>query len=392
MRIWLAGMVVVGGLVLVRCAGPATSGGTGGNGSGGWGGYAGSGGGGSGGSAGGDGGDGSDLGVPIGPVTPRGAPYDNASESVHALAKVLDLKGSYGVAIAGGQLIASDASGGSSFPRTTPVSSTGTLVIPSGATVKYALLWYGGAIFMKPGDGGAAGDYTSDVGGALDTASDVQGNGITFSVGATKYGPFDAGTRAAPNPSSLGAASRDLASRVSAALRHLDQRQGVGLGQPPRRHRRLRGGDRLRRRDRQSAGAARSERQRRHVERRQPRRQHHVQLVLGRGGVGAPRRLRAAGGAGEEPGAHGRRLGARVGLPLLPLGQVGAAQGAHRPRADSQRRQVYSVHSVGRAGGRGAAGQPDLHLRLWRLVHTGAHGPVAELVLHVDVHRFRRSA
>ena len=85
------------------CAGPTTSDGTGGNGgSSGWGGWAGSGGGGSGGSGGGDGGD--DMGVPIGPVTPRGAPYDNASESVHALAKVLDLQGSYGVALAGGQL------------------------------------------------------------------------------------------------------------------------------------------------------------------------------------------------------------------------------------------------------------------------------------------------
>jgi hypothetical protein len=189
----------------LHCAGVSGGGnGTGGNGgSSGWGGYAGNGGGGAGGSGGGD-----DLAVPIGPVTPRGAPYDHASESVHALAKVLDLHGSYGVALAGGQLLASDASGGSGFPRTTPVSSTAMLTIPSGATVKYALLWYGGAIFMKPGDGGAAGDYTADVGGALDSLADVQGNGISFSIGSTKYGPFDSKTRLAPGPSTVGSAAQ----------------------------------------------------------------------------------------------------------------------------------------------------------------------------------------
>jgi hypothetical protein len=207
MRIVLAGAMLTLAALSLRCAGPAIGDGSGGNGSGGWGGWAGSGGGGSGGT-GGSGGDGADLGAPTGTVTPRGAPYDNASESVHSLAKVLDLQGSYGVALAGGQLIASDASGGSAFPRTTPVSSTGMVTIPAGATVRHALLWYGGAIFMKPGDNGATGDYTADVGGALDTASDVTGNGITFSIGSTKYGPYDAGARAAPNPSTVGAATQ----------------------------------------------------------------------------------------------------------------------------------------------------------------------------------------
>ncbi|MCA1665105.1 MAG: hypothetical protein LC659_12695, partial [Myxococcales bacterium] len=146
MRNLLPGVLVVAVAWTLQCAGPVTSG-TGGNGgSSGWGGWAGSGGGGAGGT-GGAGGSGDDMGVPTGPVTPRGAPYDNASESVHGLKKVLDLKGSYGVALAGGHLLASDSSGGSSFPRTTPLSSNATIMIPSGATVKYAFLWYGGAIF-----------------------------------------------------------------------------------------------------------------------------------------------------------------------------------------------------------------------------------------------------
>jgi hypothetical protein len=189
-------------LFIAGCArglGPG-DGGVGGNGgSGGSGGFGCSGGGGGGGS------DGPDLAVTIGPVTPHGAPYDHASESVHSLSKLLELQGSYGVALAGGQLLAGDASGGSGFPRTTPVSSSAMVQIPAGATVKHALLWYGGATFMKPGDGGAAGDFTGDVGGALDSAADVQANGITFSINGTKYGPFDSGSRAAPNPSTVGA-------------------------------------------------------------------------------------------------------------------------------------------------------------------------------------------
>ena len=208
MRTWIpVGLMIAGSLgfaaVVVNCADPQcpASQGTGGGGAGG-----GTGGGGSGADGGADGGipDEPDLSVPSGPVTPSGAPYDNASESVHSLAKVLDLKGSYGVALAGGHLIASDANGGSAFPRTTPVSSSGTLSIPAGATVKYALLWYGGAIFLKPGDNGAAGDYTADVGGSLDSLADVQVNGITLSVNGTKVGPFDSSARLAPNPSTVG--------------------------------------------------------------------------------------------------------------------------------------------------------------------------------------------
>ncbi|HEU5433401.1 MAG TPA: hypothetical protein VFU81_17180, partial [Thermomicrobiales bacterium] len=200
MRNVILGVVVAAVVVSLHCAGPSMNP-SGGNGGSGWGGWAGSGGGGAGGNGGGgSGGAGGNGGGDMGVVVPRGMPYDNASESVHSLAKVLDLQGSYGVALAGGQLIASDASGGSSFPRTTPVSSSGTIDIPAGATVKYAFLWYGGAIFMKPGDNGATGDYTADIGGTLDSLSDIQANGITFSLGSTKYGPFDSSTRLAPNP------------------------------------------------------------------------------------------------------------------------------------------------------------------------------------------------
>ena len=261
-------------------------------------------------------------------------------------------------------------------------------MIPAGATVKYALLWYGGAIFMKPGDNGATGDYTADIGGALDTASDVQGNGITLlrwcdEVRAVRF-EHAAGAESVDG----GLGDADLAGGLSAALRHLDQRQGIGMGQSHRCHRRIRvSANGSVDHHRQSARASRSERQRRHQQRRQSRGQHQLQLVLGRGGVVAHGHLRAGGRAAEEPGAHGRRLGARLGLPLLPLGQVGAAQGAHRSRAHPSRRQVLRVHAVGRAGGRGAAVEPDVHVRLRRLVHAGALGPVAELVLLVDVRR-----
>ncbi|HEX6838769.1 MAG TPA: hypothetical protein VF334_19460, partial [Polyangia bacterium] len=207
MRNLIRGSFAFAVVVSLHCAGPSMNP-SGGNGSSGWGGWAGNGGGGQGGTGGGgnggSGGAGGAGGGDMGVVVPRGMPYANASESVHSLAKVLDLQGSYDVALAGGQLIASDASGGSSFPRTTPVSSSAMINIPSGATVKYAFLWYGGAIFMKPGDNGATGDYTADIGGTLDSMTDIQANGITFSVGSTKYGPYDSSTRLAPNPSSVG--------------------------------------------------------------------------------------------------------------------------------------------------------------------------------------------
>ena len=89
------------------------------------------------------------------------------------------------------------------------MSSKGTIAIPSGATVKYALLWYGGAIFMKPGDNGATGDYTADIGGALDSQSDVQGNGITFSIGAHEVRPVRLRRRAwRPIRRSVGSAAQ----------------------------------------------------------------------------------------------------------------------------------------------------------------------------------------
>ncbi len=137
------------------------------------------------------------------PPPPQGAPYANASEQQHGLARVLNLTGNYGVALTGGQLLASNASGGSALPRTTPVSSSGSIDIPAGANVHSAVLWYTGSIFMKPHDEGE-GDYTTDVGGPLDGASDVQGNGITFSINGATHGPYDPVNRTPPNPSALG--------------------------------------------------------------------------------------------------------------------------------------------------------------------------------------------
>jgi hypothetical protein len=138
---------------------------------------------------------------------PSGSAYPNASETVHQLRPVLELTGSYGVVLAGGHLVASDARGGTGFPRETPLSSSDTIVIPEGATVRHALLWYSGPIFMKPAANGQ-GDYTSDIGGALDDAEDIAANGITFSLNGTRHGPFDPSMRRPPSPSSVGSESQ----------------------------------------------------------------------------------------------------------------------------------------------------------------------------------------
>jgi len=139
------------------------------------------------------------------PPPPQGAPYDHATEPAVGLSKVLDITGRYGIALAGGHLLASNAQGGTALPRTTPVSSSGTINIPVGATVHSAFLWYSGAIFMKSG---TTGDYTPDIGGALDAIADVQGNGISFSINGTAHGPFDTSGRRPPNPSPLGSESQ----------------------------------------------------------------------------------------------------------------------------------------------------------------------------------------
>lgn len=140
------------------------------------------------------------------PPPPSGSPYDHAAEAMSDLTRALDITGHYGVALAGGHLLASNASGAGGFPRETPVSSSGTIHIPAGATVAYAMLWYSGVIFQKPHTEGQ-GDYTNDVGGALDNDADVRGNGISFTLDGMSFGPFDPSTRRPPNPSSLGSES-----------------------------------------------------------------------------------------------------------------------------------------------------------------------------------------
>lgn len=141
------------------------------------------------------------------PPPPSGAPYDHASEQAHGLAPIVNLTGRYGMALGGGHLLASNANGGSALPRTTPVSSTDTLEIPAGATVHSAFLWYTGTIFMRPHTDGS-GDYTDDIGGPLDNATDVENNGISFTLNGTQHGPFAPGGRAPPNPSAVGSQSQ----------------------------------------------------------------------------------------------------------------------------------------------------------------------------------------
>lgn len=137
------------------------------------------------------------------PPTMGPAPYANASEQASDLVEVLDVTGRYGVAVTGGHLIASDSRGGSALPRETPIGSSGSIDIPAGATIRHAILWYAGVIFMKPHSGGQ-GDYTPDIGGPLDDANHVAGNGISFTIDGDDFGPFDPSSRTPPSPSALG--------------------------------------------------------------------------------------------------------------------------------------------------------------------------------------------
>ena len=142
-----------------------------------------------------------------GPPPASGAPYPNASEAVHQLRRALDLQGPYGVALGGGHLVASNAQGGTGWPRETALASSDQITIPAGATVRHALLWYTGVAFLRPGQYGQ-GDYTPDRGGPLDTPQDIEGNGVTFTINGTRHGPFDPTARQPPNPSSLGSQSQ----------------------------------------------------------------------------------------------------------------------------------------------------------------------------------------
>jgi hypothetical protein len=138
---------------------------------------------------------------------PSAGGYEHSSRDNHFLEPVLNLDGHYGLTLGGGHLLASDASGGSGFPRDTPVASTDTIHIPEGATVRYAFLWVGGTIFLKPHDAGE-GDYTADLGGPLDSIEDMQSNGSTFALNGEQFGPFDTSVRLPPGQTHVGSESQ----------------------------------------------------------------------------------------------------------------------------------------------------------------------------------------
>lgn len=133
--------------------------------------------------------------------------YDNASPAVHFLEPVVNLVGPYDVATGGGHLLASNASGGTNWPRETQLSSTDTVNIPEGATVRYAFIWVAGFIFMRPHDEGQ-GDYTDDRGAQLDSFEDMQANGASFSIDGESFGPFDTSSRTPPGQTSIGSQSQ----------------------------------------------------------------------------------------------------------------------------------------------------------------------------------------
>ncbi len=138
---------------------------------------------------------------------PSAGGYEHASREVHFLEPVLNLDGSYGLALGGNHLLASDARGGHGFPRETPISTSDTVHVPPGATVRYAFLWVAGTIFLRPHDLGE-GDYTDDIGGPLDGIEDMGHNGVTFSLDGESFGPFDTSDRLAPGQSHVGSQSQ----------------------------------------------------------------------------------------------------------------------------------------------------------------------------------------
>ncbi len=111
---------------------------------------------------------------------------------------VVDITGNYGVAMAGGHFL--EGSGGDGFPRSTIVGSTDTINIPSGATVKYAFIYYGGIIGLG-NDSATSGDFTAD---GLNNQSDVENNGLSFSINGVNQGTFDAANRQPAHQTEVG--------------------------------------------------------------------------------------------------------------------------------------------------------------------------------------------
>jgi poly(hydroxyalkanoate) depolymerase family esterase len=141
------------------------------------------------------------------------------SKEVSMPEDLFNLTGKYGVTLAGGTFLHGSGTDNRTFPRETIVPTTDTLNIPAGATIKYALLYYGGLIGVKgqyrecddcplkplPTEirwNQAAGtnydfkgDYTSD---GLDNEDDVRNNKITFNIDGQNFGPYGPETASQP--------------------------------------------------------------------------------------------------------------------------------------------------------------------------------------------------
>lgn len=125
------------------------------------------------------------------------APYANASELVAD--DIINERGKLGVALTGNHLVNSPSG---DIPWENKVSTSQTVNIPAGATIKHAFLYYSGSIALS------GGDFTDD---NLGSFNDVINNGITFHIGGESYGPFDTNNRKPPNEGSVGSTSEMLA-------------------------------------------------------------------------------------------------------------------------------------------------------------------------------------
>ncbi len=125
------------------------------------------------------------------------AGYPNATELISD--DILNnLRGHYGVAIAGGHLVDSD---NHIIPWTTPTPSAGTIDIPEGSSIKYAFLYYSGSIALENGD------FTPD---DLNNIDDVKNNKITFEVDDILFGPFDTNRNKPDQESEIGSETQML--------------------------------------------------------------------------------------------------------------------------------------------------------------------------------------
>ncbi|MBU3916304.1 hypothetical protein KKA14_12285, partial [bacterium] len=147
------------------------------------------------------------------------------SKEVIMNSDLFNITGKYGVALAGGTFLHGSGTDKRTFPRETIVSTSAMLNIPTGSTIKYAFLYYGGLIGVKgnyrecdtcpltalptvnkwDSSYNFMGDYTPD---GLNNEDDVRNNKITFSINGQNYGPFGPETASQPSPQPIGNTSK----------------------------------------------------------------------------------------------------------------------------------------------------------------------------------------